>query len=147
MVIKYDVMFYRGWDIPIFLFEMDHEIEYVEHFAVGLFEIHQCEKLKNPNDVSEYCRLEGTFYDCCHRPNNTRVTLSIKYKNVTIASENYKLEFRIDDLDLYKIDFQQYKYKMKLSENFKVKLVFCSSKNKVNKEYYVGYAHVIEVIN
>lgn len=146
MLVKYDVTFYKGEQIPIYLFEMNHESGFVEQFVVSLFEINQCKQIKTPNDVSEYCGLEGTYYDCCHRPNDIGVTLSTKYRNVTIEGKKVKLEFRIDEIDLYMIDYKEYEFKMKANEHFKVNLVFCSTKNKVDKEYYVGYAHVTEVI-
>lgn len=146
MLVKYDVTFYKGDQIPIFMFKMDHENDFVEQFVISLFQINQCKQIKTPNDISEYCRLEGTFYDCCPHSNDIRVILSAKYRNVTITGKQIKLEFRIDEADLYMNDYKGYEFRMQANEHFKVNLVFCSTKSKVDKEYYVGYAHVTEVI-
>ena len=102
MLVKYDVTFYKGDQIPIFMFKMDHENDFVEQFVISLFQSNQCKQIK--------------------------------------------LEFRIDEADLYMNDYKGYEFRMKANEHFKVNLVFCSTKSKVDKEYYVGYAHVTEVI-
>lgn len=146
MLMKYAVTFYRGMEIPIFLFEIDQESNFVEKYVVDLFDCNQCKKIKNPNHFSAVFDLEGAFYDCCHRPNEVRVTLSIKYRLVTIMCEKLKLEFRLEESDLHLISYKEYEFIMKANEGFKVNLIFSSSKNKMNKEYYVGYAHVTEVI-
>lgn len=142
MLVKYDVKFYKGSESPIFMFEMDHGIEFVENFVGDFFGIKQCKRTKPIKDVNISSRLEGKYYDC-NKLNKEGPFLIAINGRISIATKKFILDFQIDDDNLYLINNKQFVSTMKGCKGADVKLIFCSSEDSINKARFVGDVFVI----
>lgn len=144
MLVKYNLGIFKGKKNIIFMFTMDHDIEYVENFVGGLYHVKQCRGIRPINGVSVCDSLEGKYYDC-----NSIFKLGPKFtcanRRFGIIGDSFTMEFQIDDNNLYKMDYEEFVMTMKERHDYLIKLVFCSSEDKHTKARYVGDVGLIDI--
>lgn len=145
MLVKYDVMVYKGKENLIFMFKMDHEIEFVEKFVSDFFDIKSCRRIKPLNGMSVSTDLDGKYYDCNNINRQcTRPLLIFENNRICILGENFTLEFRLDTYNLFMIDLRELVDTIRDSDKYTYNLVFCSSKDIWNKTRFIGEVFAID---
>ncbi|WP_016992289.1 hypothetical protein [Lysinibacillus boronitolerans] len=143
MLVKYDLQIYVSKKNVIFMFTMDHDVEFVENFVGGFYGVDQFKRIRGlVTGVYVSDNLKGKYYDCNKWEDLLRPKIIGADREFAIAGDNFVFKFRIDDYNLNKVDYEVFvnvmeKFKMGYNNDY-LMLVFCSAQDEVNRARYSG---------